>query len=258
VTAHDYRALSSFIAERGIALGKPIEIFDEIDSTNDALKRAAKVGATHGTLYVAEVQSRGRGRQGRSWLGERGESILASVLVRIDCEPQRLPPLSIVSGLAVRDALGVARAKLKWPNDVLIDDSKVAGVLVEAVLLGSRVEAVIIGFGINVHQRAFSPEIAARATSVALRSSTPPDRALILADVLAGLDRDLAHVAARGLGLLHARIRAADALAGRRVRLEDGTEAEALGVDLEGTLRVRKDDGAIVRLSAGEVHLTIV
>ncbi|HEY2369237.1 MAG TPA: biotin--[acetyl-CoA-carboxylase] ligase, partial [Polyangiaceae bacterium] len=164
---HDWRDLAALIAERGIALGKPVELFDEIDSTNDALKRAAKHGAAHGTLYVAESQARGRGRQGRTWLGERGESILASVLLRIDCEPRRLPPLAIVAGLATRDAIG-AGAKIKWPNDVLIDGKKVAGILVEAVLSGARVEAIVVGVGVNVHQRNFPDEIAARATSVTL------------------------------------------------------------------------------------------
>jgi BirA family biotin operon repressor/biotin-[acetyl-CoA-carboxylase] ligase len=250
----DYKTLSDEIAERGIGLGRPFELLDEVDSTNDALKRAAKNGAAHGTLYVAESQSRGKGRQGRAWLGERGESILASVLLRIDCEPRKLPPLAIVAGLATRDAIG-GHAKIKWPNDVLIDGKKVAGILVEAVLSGSRVEAVIVGVGINVHQRMFPAEIAERATSVALHRDTQPNRAVILADVLAGLDRDVSHVAARGLGLVHARIAAADALAGKRIRLEDGTEADALAIELDGTLRVKKLDGTIARLSAGEVHL---
>ena len=251
---HDWRELGALIGERGIELGRPVEFFDEIDSTNDALKRAAKHGAAHGTLYVAESQTRGRGRQGRTWLGERGESILASVLLRVACDPRRLPPLAIVAGLATRDAIG-GDAKIKWPNDVLIDGKKVAGILVEAVLSGTRVDAIVVGVGINVHQRIFPDEIASRATSVALHHDGQPERARILADVLAGLDRDIAHVAARGLGLVHARITAADALAGKRIELEDGTKADALAVELDGTLRVKKTDGTIARLSAGEVHL---
>lgn len=251
---HDWRDLPALIAERGISLGKPVEFFDEIDSTNDALKRAAKNDAPHGTLYVAESQTKGRGRQGRAWLGERGESILASVLLRVACDPRRLPPLAIVAGLATRDAID-GGAKIKWPNDVLIDGKKVAGILVEAVLSGASVQAIVVGVGINVHQRNFPDEIAARATSVALHHDGQPERARILADLLAGLDRDVAHVAARGLGLVHARITAADALAGKHITLEDGTEADALGIDLDGTLRVKKRDGTIARLSAGEVHL---
>jgi BirA family biotin operon repressor/biotin-[acetyl-CoA-carboxylase] ligase len=251
----DLEPLCDLIAARGLSIGRPLEITEEIDSTNDAAKRAAKLGAPSGAVFVTESQTRGRGRQGRSWLAARGESILASVLLRLDCEPRKLPPLALACGLAVRDATGIARAMVKWPNDVLIDDRKVAGVLVEAIT--SRVtEAVIIGFGINVHQRAFPDEIAARATSVSLASpAAPPDRAAILAAVLAGIDRDVPHVAARGLGLLAARLQAADALRGRRVRTDDGVSGEAQAIELDGTLRVRTDDGAIVRLSSGEVHL---
>jgi BirA family transcriptional regulator, biotin operon repressor / biotin---[acetyl-CoA-carboxylase] ligase len=256
----DLEALEPFIAERGLSLGKPLEIMEEIDSTNDAAKRAAKLGAPSGALFVAESQTRGRGRQGRTWIGERGESILASVLLRLACEPRKLPPVGLLCGLAVRDAVATAigrgTATIKWPNDVLIDGRKVAGVLVEAIVMGSSVEAVIIGVGINVHQRTFPAELEDRATSVAAFASTPPNRALILADALAGIDRDVAHVAARGLGLVHARITGADALRGKRIRTDDGTSGVALGIELDGTLCVKKDDGALVRLAAGEVHLS--
>ena len=230
----------------------------EIDSTNDAAKRAAKLGAPSGATFVAEVQRSGRGRQGRTWFGARGESILASVLVRLQCEPRNLPPITLACGLAVRDAVARAittRALLKWPNDVLVGGRKVAGVLVEAVIAGKSVEAVVIGFGINVHQRSFPDEIAERATSVAMLAATPPERAEILADVLAGIDHDVAHVAARGLGLIHARITEADALAGRRIQTDEGVRGEALGIDVSGALRVRRDDGTLVGLHAGEVHL---
>jgi BirA family biotin operon repressor/biotin-[acetyl-CoA-carboxylase] ligase len=274
----DYEHLADRIAERGIAIGRPLELLDEIDSTNDAAKRAAKLGAPHGALFVAESQSRGRGRQGRAWLGVRGESILASVVLRLPVTPHRLPPLALVAGLAARDAIAAATgapAAIKWPNDVLVEDRgaersepsrggargaqplertwrKVAGVLVEAVVSGRSVEAVIVGVGVNVHQRSFPAEIAERATSVALHARSAPDRAAILVDLLAGLDRDAAHVAARGLGLVHARLVAADALAGREVDVE-GVRGEACGIDLDGALRVRAPDGAVRRVVAGEV-----
>jgi BirA family biotin operon repressor/biotin-[acetyl-CoA-carboxylase] ligase len=251
----DLRGLSDLVAERGLSIGRPVELMEEIDSTNDAAKRAAKLGAPHGALFVAEAQSRGRGRQGRSWVGVRGESILASVLLRVPCAPQRLPPLALVAGLAARDAIAEATGKdaaIKWPNDVLLAGRKVAGVLVEAVLTGSRVEAVIVGVGINVHQRSFPEEIAARATSVALQASAPPDRAAILVRLLEGLDRDVAHVAARGLGLVHARLTASDALAGRDVEVE-GVRGQACGIELDGALRIRSADGTIRRVVAGEV-----
>ena len=251
----DLRALADLVAARGLAIGRPLELLDEIDSTNDAAKRAAKLGAPHGALFVAESQSRGRGRQGRSWLGARGESILASVVLRVACSPQRLPPLALAVGLAARDAIAKATgasAMIKWPNDVLLGGRKVAGVLVEAVMTTSRVEAVIVGVGNNVHQRAFPAEIEARATSVALHAPAPPDRAAILVDLLEGVDRDLGLVAARGLGLVHARLAAADALMDREVDVE-GARSVAASIDLDSALRVRAANGTVRRVVAGEV-----
>jgi BirA family biotin operon repressor/biotin-[acetyl-CoA-carboxylase] ligase len=128
-------------------------------------------------------------------------------------------------------------------------------VLVEAITAGSRVQAVVIGVGINVHTREFPEELAGRATSVALQSNGPVDRATLLADVLVGLDRDLHVVVGRGLGLLRARLEAADVLRGRRVRSDTGDEGTASGIDEDGRLLVRRDDGILVRWSAGEVHL---
>ncbi len=147
------------------------------------------------------------------------------------------------------------RPRIKWPNDVLLDEKKVAGILVEAVTAGSRVQAVVIGVGINVHTRDFPADLADRATSLALASTAPPDRATVLADVLACLDRDLHVVVARGLGLLRVRLETADALRGHRVRSDTGDEGTATGIDDDGRLLVRRDDGVLTHWSAGEVHL---
>jgi BirA family biotin operon repressor/biotin-[acetyl-CoA-carboxylase] ligase len=269
----DLARAAALVAERGIALGKPLHLLGETTSTNDEAKRGAKAGAPSGATWVAESQTAGRGRQGRGWVSPRGENLLFSVLVRVACAPQRLPPLALVAGLAARDA--VARAlpgrdvRIKWPNDVVVDGKKIAGVLVEATLQGSVVEAVIVGIGINVHTRDFPDEVAARATSIALvaappstggvvagpaRPGEPPDRGEVLADVLTALDRDLGLVAARGLGLVHARLTRADALRGQRVTSDSGA-GTAEGIDAEGRLLVRNDDGILARWGAGEVHL---
>jgi BirA family biotin operon repressor/biotin-[acetyl-CoA-carboxylase] ligase len=228
-------------------------------STNDEAKRAARDGASHGATWVAEEQTAGRGRQGRAWVSPRGENLLFSVLARVACTPSALPPIALVAGLAVRDA--VARAapradvRIKWPNDVLVGDKKIAGVLVEAMVAGSRVDGVVIGVGLNVHTRVFPDDLAPYATSVALVADAPPDRATILADVLEGLDRDLVVSVGRGLGLLRVRLASADALAGRRVRGDTDEEAIAEGIEDDGRLRLRRDDGTLVRWSAGEVRL---
>jgi len=260
--SHDLLRLEGLLRERGLALGAPLTLLDETTSTNDEAKRAAKNGAPHGATWIAESQSAGRGRQGRLWISPRGENILLSVLARLSCPPRRLPLMSLVVGLAARDA--VARAapgadvRVKWPNDVVIEGRKVCGILVEAQVASSHVEAIVIGVGMNVHTKAFPESIRHLATSVALHTPRQPDRAALVADLLGGLERDLPLVAARGLGPVHARLAEVDALRGRRVEsdLQEGAApGVAEGIDVEGRLMVRRDDGFLQRFVAGEVHL---
>ena len=255
----DLERARDLLRERGVAIGSPLEILEETTSTNDVAKRAAKNGAPHGATFVADRQTAGRGRQGRSWISERGDGLLVSVVLRVKCSPARLPPFSLVAGLAVCDAIApdvCSAPRLKWPNDVWVDRKKIAGVLVEASIAGDRVEWVVVGCGINVHTRTFPAEIKAIATSVALHSNAQPDRAMILARLLEALDRDVAPVAEHGLGTVHARIIALDALRGSHVRGELG-EGIADGIDLEGRLRVVRENNQIDTWVAGEVHLKI-
>jgi BirA family transcriptional regulator, biotin operon repressor / biotin---[acetyl-CoA-carboxylase] ligase len=258
----DLERAAALVAERGTMLGRPLVLLPSATSTNDLALRAARDGAAHGATWVAERQTAGRGRRGRAWVSASGESLLFSVLLRPACPPAGLPPIGLLCGLAVRDA--VARAapgvpiSIKWPNDVLAAGRKLAGVLVEAVTVGSRVEAVVVGIGINVHTRSFPDELAESATSVGIivaSSGAPPDRGVLLADVLQSIDQDLHVVVAKGLGLLRERIAAADVLRGRRVRSDSGEEGLATGVDDEGRLLVRADDGVVQRWAAGEVNL---
>jgi BirA family biotin operon repressor/biotin-[acetyl-CoA-carboxylase] ligase len=266
-SAPDWDELRDLVRARGGEIGHHIELLDVTGSTNDEAKRAAKAGAPHGSVWIAEEQTAGRGRQGRSWLGTRGESILLSVLLRVECTLARLPPLALVAGLAARDAIAphTKRAPgIKWPNDVVFRGpngslQKVAGVLVEAQIQGARVEGIVIGVGINVHTRPESlpDEIRARgATSVAFeaRELHAPDRATIVADLLAEIDREVPLAAARGLGFVHARLQAACVLRGERVRSETA-EGMCEGIDVEGRLLVRRDDGMLERWVAGEVDL---
>lgn len=251
------------VRARGGSLGVPMHLLDVATSTNDEAQRGAKAGASHGTTWVAEQQTAGRGRRGRAWVSPAGEGLLFSVLLRLSCPPVRLPPLALLAGLAVREsvlrAAPKADVKVKWPNDVVVDGRKIAGVLVEAITVGSRVEAVIMGIGVNVHTRSFPGELGNRATSVALANAdAEPDRAALLDDVLASLEGDLRGVVAGGLGCLRARIEAADALRGHPVGNDAGDHGLAAGIDDEGRLLVCKDRlgaSVLARWSAGEVHL---
>jgi BirA family transcriptional regulator, biotin operon repressor / biotin---[acetyl-CoA-carboxylase] ligase len=263
----DLARAPDLVAASGGQLGQPMHLLATATSTNDLAKEAARDGAPNGATWVAEEQTAGRGRRGHAWMCGPGEGLLFSVLVRVSCAPSRVAPVGLAVGLAVRDAVAAAApgaaVGIKWPNDVLVGGRKVAGVLVEAVTMGSRVDAVVVGVGINVHTRVFPEALADLATSVALAAPAPPDRAAILADALARIDRDLHVVVGRGLGLLLARLGAADVLLGGRVRRDVGegggadpsSEGTAAGIDEDGRLMVRRDDGVLTRWNAGEVHL---
>ncbi len=259
----DWQTARERIAANGARLGTPLTVEACVVSTNDLAKSAAKNGAAHGATWVAEEQTGGRGRQGRTWVSPRGENLLFSVLLRPSCRHERVPLTAVVAGVCVAEAL-VARgldARVKWPNDVLVGGRKIAGILVEAVTRGTKLEAIIVGMGVNVHTRDMPPEIAARATSCALAGARDVDRGALLADILARLEREVEHVLARGLGLLHARLTKLDALAGARVmtRREDGQDEAgvARGIDDEGRLIVLRDDGVTTTWVSGEVHLAL-
>lgn len=274
----DLARAPQLFAERGLRLGAPLSFAVETASTNDDAKEGARAGIAHGAVWVAEAQTRGRGRQGRAWQSPPGENLLFSVLLRVACPPSRVPQLSLACGLAVRDA--VARAigddadvLVKWPNDVVVrrgDDGgavlrKVAGILVESSVSAGgsslpRTSHVVVGVGLNVRTRAFPSELPF-ATSIALERAArgrAPDvsRAAVLADVLAGLDADVELVAHRGLGLASVRARLAryDALAGREVSASEA-RGTAEGIDAEGRLVMRTAAGESVRITSGEVHL---
>jgi BirA family biotin operon repressor/biotin-[acetyl-CoA-carboxylase] ligase len=221
-------------------LGRPRVHLREIGSTNDRARAFAHAGAPHGTLVTTGLQTAGRGRQGRTWVTPPGRALLLSLLLR---DFDELLPLR--AGLAVADLAGPA-AQVKWPNDVLLDGRKVAGILVEA---HPQAGWAVLGAGINValEPADFPPELRDRAGTL---GRPPGELDDALGELLAHLAARLAQPPAAALDALRAR----DALRGRPVRWEDGTGTGA-GIDATGGLRVRRPDGSVAVLAAGEVHL---
>jgi BirA family biotin operon repressor/biotin-[acetyl-CoA-carboxylase] ligase len=221
-------------------LGRPRLHLRSTDSTNERARALAASGAPHGTLVTAAEQSAGRGRQGRTWSAPPGRALLMSLVLR---DPPTLLPLA--AAVAVADVAGQA-ARIKWPNDVLIEDRKLAGILVE----GRPQEGwAVLGIGLNVAVRRedFPAELQDTATGLGrARRDVEP----VLGEVLAALERTLALQAAELLDAWRAR----DALRGRRISWRGG-EGTAAGLDGEGRLVVDLDGGGDVALDAGEVHL---
>jgi BirA family biotin operon repressor/biotin-[acetyl-CoA-carboxylase] ligase len=220
-------------------LGFPRVHYRVTDSTNARARGLAMSGAPHGTTVTAEEQRAGRGRQGRAWSAAPGRALLCSIVIR---DPVALLPLA--AGVAVADVVGLS-ARLKWPNDVLVEGRKVAGILVE----GRPQEGwAVVGIGLNVALRLdeFPAELRDTAGTLGL---SPADVEPVLGAVLLRLEEWISVDAA---SLVEA-VRDRDALRGRPVRWADGSGVGA-GIDAGGRLLVATDDGTVA-LDAGEVHL---
>jgi BirA family transcriptional regulator, biotin operon repressor / biotin---[acetyl-CoA-carboxylase] ligase len=224
----------------GARLGRPRLHLRATTSTNDRARDLAEAGAPHGTLVTAAEQTAGRGRQGRTWTAPPGSALLMSVVLR---DPPALLPLA--AALAVAEIAG-AGAEIKWPNDVLLDGRKVAGILAE----GRPQDGwAVLGVGLNVALRIedLPPELHDTAGTLGLE---PADVEPTLERLIAALERTLALDEAT---LLEA-YRARDALRGREVSWATG-HGRAAGIDGEGRLVVELPEGGRTALSAGEVHL---
>lgn len=235
------------------ARGRAVRLVGRTGSTNDDAKLWAAEGAPEGAVVIADAQERGRGRHGRAWSTPPGETLAMSIVLRPRVAPSALPPIALVAGLAAREAIGarVSGAKVKWPNDVWIGDRKIAGVLVEGALSGSRVEYAVVGIGINVARTEFPADVV--ATSLALSGARDLDRGALAIDLLDALDRELSEWL-RAPSSIAARLSPHDALLGRSVILEGGRRGVAAGIEPDGRLRV-ECEGTLELAHAGEVRV---
>jgi BirA family transcriptional regulator, biotin operon repressor / biotin---[acetyl-CoA-carboxylase] ligase len=223
-----------------VTLGRPRLHLRATSSTNDRARELAAAGAPHGTLVTAAEQTAGRGRQGRTWSAPPGRALLCSLLLR---DHDALLPLR--AGLAVADLAGDA-ALVKWPNDVLLDGRKLAGILVEA---RPHDGWAVLGIGVNVaiDPADLPPDVQARAATL---GRSPSEIESTLKELLDALEARLAEPQHASLAALRTR----DALRDRPVRWAGG-EGTGAGIDDAGSLLVRLADGELRTLAAGEVHL---
>ena len=240
--------------------GKTVHFARETDSTNLWIKRLAKEGAPEGTLALAEFQSAGRGRLGRSWEVPEGTSVMMSILLRPKFEPQYAPTLTLVMGMAVAKAvknLGFD-VSIKWPNDVVVSHKKICGILTEMGVRDGKIDYAVIGVGINVNIREFPEEMADKATSLYLESGREFDRSQLPGLVMEAFEEYYEKFAAtcdlRGLKEEYESI-LANYNQPVRVLAKEPYEGVARGITDGGELLVEKTDGTIVAVSAGEVSV---
>ena len=237
--------------------GCEIVYFDNTDSTNRQARMLAKDGAKHGTLVIADTQSAGRGRRGRGWISPAGEGVFMSLIVRPDVHPSRVAKMSLTLALAVSRAIRRETgldARIKWPNDIVIRGRKICGLLLEMDATAEKVESIVAGVGINVHQKAFDEEIAHTASSLDLMAGRRVSRSAIVRAFLKEFEQAMALADDEMMDAY----RACSATIGQRVQVItlDGTyTGTAKGITESGSLLVESDAGDVREVLAADVSV---
>lgn len=243
-------------------VGRELFCYDSVDSTNLEIKRLGAGKASHGCMVVADMQTAGLGRRGRSWSTSLGEMISMSILLRPDMETSQASMVTLVMAESVAEALEEVcnvKTSIKWPNDILISGHKVCGILTEMILSGKKIEQIIIGVGINVNNTDFPEDIKMTATSLLKETGHSFSRSEIIAKIAVNFEKNYEDFLVRGnlSGILepyHSRL----VNRNERVRvLEPSGEFEGIssGINEKGELLVTKEDGKTINVYAGEVSV---
>lgn len=243
-------------------LGKELICYKETGSTNNDVKKVAEEGAKEGLVIVADMQNGGRGRRGRVWQTPSGTSIAVSFLLRPDIRPENASMLTLVSAVAVARTINEIipdACTIKWPNDVLLHNKKVCGILTEMAAEPEVIHYVIPGIGINVNQESFPEDIRDIATSILIETGAKYNRSALVARLLEIFEEEYAlfletQDLTRILPTYHSMLANKD----KEVRVLDPKgefNGIARGIDRLGQLQVELETGKIVSVYAGEVSV---
>jgi BirA family transcriptional regulator, biotin operon repressor / biotin---[acetyl-CoA-carboxylase] ligase len=245
---------------KGSLFGKHIYHFFKTDSTNRVAFELGHAGQPEGTVVLAEEQSAGRGRAGRTWHSERAAGIYVTLLLRPKLAPVQAPLLTMMAGLsahaAVEAVTGLA-VDLKWPNDLIIRGKKAGGILTEMHAEPGMVRFVVVGIGLNVNQERFPGELAGLATSLRQETGKTQSRMELLVRLLRDFESDYNRFLREGIAGVIQRFEVVSSYAhGKKVRVTNGTESyvgTTAGLGPEGLLQVEREDGRVVTVIAGDV-----
>ncbi len=241
-------------------IGHRIIHYFRTDSTNSVALGLSVNGAPHGTVVLAEEQTAGRGRFGRSWYSEKSTGIYASIILRPPLSPAAAPILTLMAGVAAHHAVSTSTGlavDIRWPNDLLVNGKKVCGILTEMSAELDRLHAVVLGIGINVNHREMPAELKGIATSLRIEGRKHYSRAHILVTLLKQLERRYRLLLDQGSAAIAKDWAAASTYAqGKRIRVLSNSgefQATTSGLEPSGALRVRRDDGREESLVSGEI-----
>jgi len=238
-------------------IGKHIYYFDSLDSTMDTAMQLGIKSAHEGTIVLAEAQSKGRGRMGRDWVSPKYKGIYLSLILRPQIPPSQLPILTLLTAVSICEALESVcslEAKIKWPNDIFINNKKLGGILTELNAEMDEVRFVVIGIGLNINNDKKS--LLPGANSVLLEKGEAFDRIRILQQILKRIEENYLLLKSRGPDFIVKGWRQRNITLGRRVKIsshKEHIEGEAIDIDSDGALLLRKDSGITQRVTAGDV-----
>jgi BirA family biotin operon repressor/biotin-[acetyl-CoA-carboxylase] ligase len=245
---------------KGSLFGKRIYHFFRTDSTNRVGMELGYAGEPEGAVILAEEQSAGRGRAGRSWHSERGTGIYVTLLLRPKISPVQAPLLTMMAGLSAYASIQARtglQVDLKWPNDLMLNGKKLGGILTEMYADTTLVRFVIVGIGMNLNQEKFPDDLSTIATSLRVETGSNQSRLELLARLLREFESDYNRFLREGASSVTARFTKASSYAvGKRVRVANGTESftgVTAGLAPEGLLQVEREDGRVVTVIAGDV-----
>lgn len=242
-----------------VHIGKSVFCYESVGSTNDVAHRFAKDGARSGTIILADFQTKGRGRNAKKWVAQKGENIVTSVILRPTVSLENLTYLPLLAALSVAQTVEEIigeRVEIKWPNDILIRRKKVSGVLVETSAQAGAVDYVVVGIGLNVNQAQFPDDLAERATSLFLETGVLHDQATLFVSLMRFLDANYARLESGDTESILSMWRAHCEMFGKHITFYQGDlkrEGIALDIDERGFLKVEIEQKE-ERLSQAEIQ----
>ena len=240
-------------------IGKKIIVMDTVTSTMDEAFRLGLEGSPEGTVICAESQSKGRGRLGRAWTSPKSKGLYFSVILRPNLPLNKLAQLTLMSAVALAEAIEETsdlKPSIKWPNDILLDGQKLAGILTELRAESDQVKFVVVGIGLNVNTA--DHQLIPGASSLKVAAGRNFNRIHVFQAILRSLEKGYFKLLNHEFALVMGEWKKRSATLKKRVRITDSLgviEGEAVDLDEDGALLIRKDNGMIVKKSAGDVFL---
>lgn len=243
-------------------MGRRVVFLEETGSTNAVAVELARAGETEGTVIVADAQTSGRGRMGRTWSSPPGVNVYTSVILRPRVAPRSASELTFVAAVAAAEAVGAfspVRPAVKWPNDILIEGRKVAGILLEMESETDRVRFVVVGLGINVNSTpdTLPPELRKTATSIREKTGSETPRLKLLAALYSALEKWYKIYINEGFSPVAEAWRTYFPSEGKSIRVDSfgrTVEGVCMGIDSDGSLLVRTGSGEVERVVSGDME----